>query len=175
MSSLTANMSAIRQTGVPSTVQTVGILSASCPPNCRTCSEPTFCTACFSGFYLSYGACASCRDECLACYGHLGCTSCKKDYTLKDGVCEYSNFQKLYITVALIVIFLILFVVVAIWCAHRKNKAIQKESQEKFGNPDIIDVQSNYAEPAPQTYYNMNAGTPGYGYPVTGNSNPFSN
>lgn len=63
-----------------------GSTCSTCSPNCRTClsaNQPTTCTSCLAGFYLSNSQCIQgCPLNCINCASSTVCSICASGYTL---------------------------------------------------------------------------------------------
>ena len=55
-----------------------------CSTGCRTCTASNACTACYTGWYLSSGACVACDNsagKCTCCTSATACTSCTSSWS----------------------------------------------------------------------------------------------
>src|SRR3990167_375277 len=59
-----------------------------CPKACLTCTSPTTCTSCSSGFYQSsQTTCSSCPSLCQECSSPFSCSSCKSGSFFSQNTC----------------------------------------------------------------------------------------
>ena len=58
-----------------------------CPSECATCLNSSYCLTCASANFLSSNQCVSCGTGCLTCTGLSACTQCEDIYALSSGQC----------------------------------------------------------------------------------------
>lgn len=83
------NISCYLQCGAGSYFQYLNLVGTcqSCPAECTTCLNSSYCLTCASANFLSSNQCVSCGTGCLNCTDLNTCTLCEDTFALVSGSC----------------------------------------------------------------------------------------
>lgn len=96
-------------------------VGATCSSNCQTCTSPSVCTSCKTGYYLKYESCFACGSKCASCTTNTKCKLCIDGYHLNGGLC-YPNQKTTGLIAILVIAAAVIMILLCRVCRDSKHK-----------------------------------------------------